>query len=354
MIRRYEYFKRNVVPTLLYTLDEDISNQIESEQYYSSGGLSYRYIPEWAKLPEELWGHVISGIACDEEDCVYLTMRCKQAPIVKLDPEGNFLCALGQQLPIAKLHGISIGPSGSIWVTDDTNHVAFELDRNGRLLKQLGTLGRPSNSGYHPDYIAPDDTSQPIRVKVYDEYGAEVERIVSNSAYRSIERLAPPFNKPTKIIETQGHGLFASDGYGNTAIHAFDQDGNLLRSWGGPGREPGHFSIVHSLWIDSRRRIWACDREQDRVQVFSMDGELLRILDGLFAPSDVFSDQQNAYVLEADGRISIYDLDYRLVAQIGHWQCANLSAHSMTGDSKGNLLIADCGVKGVVKLERQR
>ena len=351
MIRRHKYFERNVVPDLLLTLSENYSNTLETVITYTSGDFSYRYEPEWAKFPEELWGWVISGIACDKEDNIYVTMKNKEAPIVKLNKDGEVVGILGKGLPIAKLHGISIAEDGSIYVADDNNHVVFHLDPAGQLLQQFGTLGVPSDSGYHTDYVDPADKSKPITIKVYSDDGTEVEKIISNSAYKSIQRLAPPFNKPTKMLSHKGR-LYASDGYGNAAVHVFDTDGHLLKSWGGPGDEPGKFAIVHSLWIDKKDRIWVCDRENDRVQVFTLDGELLKVLDGLWYPVDVWSDDSYVYVLQNEGRVSIYDMDYDLLAEIGHWQCGNIAAHSMTGDSGSRLYLADCGAKGVSRLVR--
>ena len=351
MIRRYTYFERNVVPTLLYTLDENISNRLEGEILYKSGDFTYRYQPEWAKFPDELWGYVISGVAADRDDHIYVTLKCKDAPIAKFDRDGRLLCTFGEKLPFAKLHGISVAEDQTIWVTDDTNHVAFHVDQQGKLLLTIGTLGVPSDSGYRADFVDPEDHSKPLIVKVFDDQGNEIEKVISQSAYKSIKRMAPPFNKPTKIISC-ADGLFASDGYGNTAIHAFDTDGNLLRSWGSPGTAPGAFSIVHSLWIDKMKRIWACDRENDRVQVFTMNGKLLQVLDGLWYPVDVWDDGTFVYILQNDGCVSIFDMQYQLKAEIGHWRSANLTAHAITGDSRGNLYLADCGVKGVVRLER--
>lgn len=307
MVRRYKYFERNVVPALLYTLSEDYENQFENEITYASGEFRYRYHPEWVKLPDELWGNVIRGVACDSEGCLYFTMRCKEAPIGKADQEGRLIGTFGRELPFERLHGISVAEDGTIWVADDMNHAVFQLDPDGKLLKTIGHPGVPADT--------------------------------------------LPFNKPTKLVP-HSCGLFASDGYGNSSVHVFDRDGNLLRSWGAPGEKAGEFDAVHSVLIDEKKRVWVCDRNNDRVQIFSMDGQILKILEDLWNPVDVWSDGVYVYVLQNEGCISIYDMDYRLAAELGHWQCGNLIAHSFTGDDKGNLYLADCGVKGIIKLEK--
>ena len=72
----------------------------------------------------------------------------------------------------------------------------------------------------------------------------------------------------------------------------------------------------------------------------------------MWYPVDVFSDNNNIYILQNDGLVGIYDYDFNVVAEIGHWQSGNMVAHAFTGDDKGNLYLADCGVKGIFKLER--
>lgn len=85
------------------------------------------------------------------------------------------------------------------------------------------------------------------------------------------------------------------------------------------GDAPGQFGIPHSLWTDRLDRVWVADREFDRVQIFDSDGNLLRCIDGLLYPYDVVTDENFAYVSEREGRISIFDMEYRLLAQIGYF-----------------------------------
>ena len=121
-------------------------------------------------------------------------------------------------------------------------HVAYEWDQDGRLLRMLGKYGCPSDTGVN-------DTVRDTRLIFYTE-----------------KRLGEPFNQPTRIVRAPNGDLYASDGYANTAVHHFSQEGKLLNSWGGLGTEPGKFGIVHSVWADRLGRVWIADREFDRVQ----------------------------------------------------------------------------------------
>jgi hypothetical protein len=40
------------------------------------------------------------------------------------------------------------------------------------------------------------------------------------------------------------------------AVLEFDTDGNLLKSWGGPGYAPGWPSSEHTIFVDSERNVW--------------------------------------------------------------------------------------------------
>ena len=141
--------------------------------------------------------------------------------------------------------------------------------------------------------------------------------------------------------------------YGNAAVHVLTPQGQLLRSWGGPGQEPGHFNIPHSIYVDSLSRVWVADRDNDRVQIFDTQGQLLKVFSGLLYPGDVWSDQQYIYVSELEGRISIYTMDLVLAAEIGHRRSPHYG-HSLTGDSQGNLYLGVFGEHSVVKYERLR
>ena len=104
--------------------------------------------------------------------------------------------------------------------------------------------------------------------------------------------------------------IFVTDGYGNSSVHHLRADGSHVRSWGEPGtdagaglgretfrgpplpRRPlvcssadgravaGQFNCPHNIAIldapgDSRRRLAVCDRENMRVQIYTMEGELV-------------------------------------------------------------------------------
>ena len=49
--------------------------------------------------------------------------------------------------------------------------------------------------------------------------------------------------------------------------------GEHLGSWGAPGAGPGQFTTPHGIWVDAHERVLVADRENNRVQLFSPEGD---------------------------------------------------------------------------------
>ena len=82
-----------------------------------------------------------------------------------------------------------------------------------------------------------------------------------------------PLDRPTDIAVHAGTGdLFVTDGYGNSRVHRFTSSGELVKSWGESGSDPGQFSLPHNLIVTQDDRVMVCDRENFRIQIFDLDG----------------------------------------------------------------------------------
>ena len=61
-------------------------------------------------------------------------------------------------------------------------------------------------------------------------------------------RAAGPFNHPTELMPGPSGDLYVTDGYRNSRVHRFTKDGELVQSWGQPGKSaPGEFHLPHSM-----------------------------------------------------------------------------------------------------------
>ena len=150
-----------------------------------------------------------------------------------------------------------------------------------------------------------------------------------------------------------------SDGYGQYRVHRFAPDGGLRRSWGEQGDGPGQFALPHSLVVDRRGRVLVADRENHRVQIFDGDGTFLEQWTDLRQPMDLFIDaDDHIYVAEAQQRISVYSLDGELLSRWGEKGTApgqfSDSPHGLCVDSHGDLYVCEVISQGrLQKFARQ-
>ena len=142
--------------------------------------------------------------------------------------------------------------------------------------------------------------------------------------------------------------------------------GQLLDSWGGPGTGPGEFNIPHGVFVDRHGTVYVSDRENDRIQRFSLGGDFLGEWTDVRRPDDVFvTDDDVVYVAELGrragrvpgmdapsattvaSRVTIRDLDGRIRLDNRHRRRPRLhpcaagnffAAHGITVDRHGQRL----------------
>jgi hypothetical protein len=171
-----------------------------------------------------------------------------------------------------------------------------------------------------------------------------------------------PFNLPTDIALGPDGEMFISDGYGNARVHKYSPDGELIMSWGTHGDGPGEFNLPHSVWVDSRNRVMVADRQNNRIQLFTLDGEYINEWGGFLHPDDIFIDSDDIiYVAELDQRITILTLDGEVLSQWGSERGSEKPGeflacpHAIWADSHGDLYVGEVQADGQLqKFIRQR
>lgn len=305
-----------------------------SRSLFTHNGFTYELIPEYGKFPKGFERTMYSSGSCDKEDNLYLLTRDEEHPIVKLDAEGSFVKSFGKGL-LKEVHGICVTPQNTLLCTDTAWHVVREISTEGELIRDFGTLGVPSNSGYEKD--------------IWQRLQREGKIVATDLAFdkgwsfwmavQSIQRAAEPFNRPTGVCVGPKGDIFVSDGYGNAAIHRFAADGTLLKTWGGPGDEPGKFYVPHSLCVDGQNRVWVGDREANSIHVFDEDGNVLGYMNtNLYQPTAMWTDNRYVYVGERGGGLTILGMDMEVKAQLGFYN-SPIRSHGMCGNSKGELFL---------------
>src|SRR3989442_3579227 len=210
----------------------------------------------WEQLPPGYSHPDVAAVAVDSKGRAYLFCRAEH-PVMVYERDGRFVGSWGEGLFTMRAHGITIGPDDSVYCTDEAAHTIRKFTPEGRLLMTLGTSGLASNSGY-------DGTN-----------------------LTTITRGAPPFNRPTNLAVAPNGDLYVSDGYGNARVHRFSASGELIASWGEPGTGPGQFMLPHGIAVRGDGRVFVCDRENDRIQVFAADGSYLREITAVQRPPQI-------------------------------------------------------------------
>ena len=275
-----------------------------------SGKYTYELVEGWAKLPDG-WVLGQTGIVTDSQDRVYLFNRSDH-PLIVLDRDGNFLTSWGEgSLPDA--HGMYIDSEENLYMPVKSSHVVLKYTSDGNLLMTLGTWGQPSDTGWSGNYV---DT---------------------------VVRAAGPFNAPADVALAANGDLYIADGYGNARVHQFTAGGNLIQSWGTPGKTgPGEFHIPHGVWVHTDGRVFVADRENDRVQIFSPDGEYLDQWTGFRRPCDFYIDaDETVYIPELDAFMSVVDIQGNVLAR---WDAptpapAGTGGRAVWVDSHGDLYV---------------
>ncbi len=310
---------------------------------YGAGKYTYELVDGWAKCPEGFSFLEVPGIFVDWQDKVHVFSRSDH-PVAIFDREGNLLTWWGEGF-FKSLHGCCIGPDGAIYCTDGGHHTVTKYTPDGKLLLTLGNKDQPSDTGWVPKPGA----------KGLDVLNLE-----------SIKRAGPPFNRPAGVAVSSSGEIYVADGYANARVHKFAPDGTLLLSWGEPGHGPGQFWLSHWSWVDKQERVWICDRQANRIQIFNSKGEFLDQWTDLLLPASLAIDEKEeiVYVAEISRRVSIFTIEGKLLARWGegtyiHQRSTDgqeedppslfLAPHGIAVDSRGDIYVGEIalGVGGV-------
>lgn len=288
---------------------------MDSRVIYSSGDFEYRFRHDWAKLPSELSSLAACGITMDSKGFVYTGLKLGENGIIAImDHDGQYVGKICEEYGIKSIHGIYADRDDTLWFSDVQDNYLYHTNNNGELIARFGGPDKCSNSGYNPELPWPGPLD-------------------------SITHAAEPFNQPAKLVRAASGDIYVADGYCNAAMHRFDSEMNLIKTWGGAGTGAGQFRLPHSVWEDAKGRIWIADRVNNRVQVFDDDGVYIAKFEGMHAPSDIWGDARHVYVVENKGGLSIFNMELKLVASLGYastnWNGCPLGCHSMCGDTQG-------------------
>jgi DNA-binding beta-propeller fold protein YncE len=268
------------------------------------GKRSYEVIRDFAKLPDGESFGMVSRVATDSRDRVYVFQR-KDPPVVVFDCEGKYLGAWGSG-EVTDPHGLKI-VDDIVYTTDRADSIAKSFTLDGKPLLTLGQRGVHSDTGCQgPPWLA--------------------------------LRAAGPFNHPTEMIAHPNGDIYVTDGYRNARVHRFARDGRLVKSWGKPGKGEGEFHLPHSIAVDADGRLYVADRSNKRIQIFSPDGDFLGQWSDMGGPNDITRGPDGTFCVaeQEDGEkpayICVRDAQGTVLARL-----ESRHVHGVGVDSRGDL-----------------
>ena len=269
---------------------------MRNELVVALGAQRYRVERPFGALPNG--AGKVSDVAVDSSGSIHVLLRsdplvdAPEPPVITLDACGLRVAAWGKGM-IADSHMLAATDDDRLLIVDRDAHQVIICDTNGQQLGSIGVRNRPLS----------------------------------------------PFNHPTCVALCPRGTIYVSDGYANARVHRFSPSGEPLNAWGAHGHGPGEFLNPHAIWVLPDGRVVVADRENNRLQVFSPDGDLLAVWTGFRQPLDIWGDTQGRlYVTDLVPSLSLLSSEGKL---LGRCRPVLNGAHGISGDQNGRLFLAE-------------
>jgi sugar lactone lactonase YvrE len=231
--------------------------------------IPYRSVPDFLKLPTNMYFGEVSGVAVNSKGHVFVLSRgnttgpayaAAATQLLEFDATGNFVREIGHNLYAwSYAHAVKVDPQDNIWVTDKGSDMVIKFNPAGHVVMVFGRKQEASDEGTGP-------LKHP------------------NPPLPAIDGM---FRQVTDVAWDAAGNTFISDGYINSRVAKVDKNGDWIKQWGEPGSGPGQFSTPHSIATDAQGNVYVADRGNRRIQVFDGDGKFLRqITIDVPAPAD--------------------------------------------------------------------
>ena len=220
--------------------------------------ISYESVPNFLKLPADLYLGEAAGVAVNSKGHVFVFSRggttgpaygASAAQLLEFGPDGKYIREIGKNLYAwSYAHAVRIDREDNIWAIDKGSDMIVKFDPEGRVVMVFGRKKEASDESDGPwTHVKPP-------------------RPAVNGQFR----------QPTDVTWDREGSIFISDGYINSRVAKYDKNGDWVKQWGQPGQGPSEFSTPHSIAADLQGNIYVADRGNRRIQVFDHDGTFLR------------------------------------------------------------------------------
>ncbi|MDD9994717.1 MAG: hypothetical protein OXS35_03095 [Dehalococcoidia bacterium] len=282
----------------------------------AAGPFRYEVDTDWGSPPDEGSFAECAAVAVDRDDNVWV-FNIPTGELMVFAPDGGLIMVWPHTYE--NVHGVDFDPDGNVYLVNRNEHEVIKYSPDGVQLMTMGTRGVPSDTGY------------------------SLQKGRQTGWKHPVEQAGHPFNVPSGVRVARSGDLYVSNGYANCRVHRFGPDGTLKQSWGQPGKGgPGQFHLVHGLFIDSRDRVLICDRLNDRIQIYDLDGGYLDMWTDFSMTSKIHEGPDGEVVVtEHSGRITVLDLDGNILGRWGTADNTGLFAwpHGLAIDSNGSIYV---------------
>jgi len=194
--------------------------------------------------------------------------------------------ALNSQFyPVNDCHEMVQDSRGRIvLLTNHTKNNVIIYDKKGTLQEVWGTdfpgahgLTLNVENGEDMLYIADNNRHEVIKTTIDGKVVQVFPYPKASGKYEKADQYIPT----ETAIATNGD-VYVADGYGLQYILHYNAKGELLHTFGGRGEGNEHFGNAHGICIDTRAdtpSLLITDRMKNQVKRFTMDGQLLEVID---------------------------------------------------------------------------
>lgn len=299
--------------------ERTITHQVVAGSQQVDVVLAKRYAEDYV-FERQIWNQAQPGglnsphdVAVNSLGHIYV-VDSDNSRIQVFDQNGNIIRTWGRRgvLPgmFDRPSGIAIDASGNIYIADSGNHRIQKFDMSGALIAYWGGYGKSAGQFWNPTAISIADNGNVYvadqwnhRIQVFRSDGTFITQWGSygagngqfnNPTYIAIDRVGNVYvadhnNSRVQKFSAQGHWLqswavsswplsMAADKNNNIYVASFDriwifnQNGQLLSSWGSPGKEPGQLSNPLGIALGDDGFIYIAEQSADRVQKLKIDG----------------------------------------------------------------------------------
>lgn len=225
-------------------------------------------------------------------------------------------------------HGVVEDRSGRVYIANQSPDAVMVFDAAGEFIASWGSefergahgLTIAEEEGGEVLYLANTGLSEVVKTTldgqvIWRRSAPDLPDVYGRGATYS----------PTETAVSPDGRVYVADGYGQSWIHVYDNRGEYLTSFGGPGSGEEHLNGSHGISIDARGGepvVQVADRNNARIVNFDLDGRFMGVAIGpgeVRFPCTTVHARGFLYVPDLFSRVSIFDGANRKVADLGDY-----------------------------------